>query len=97
MPTFIIKPHLSILMKAALPVVLLLATATACRATAPTDRNTLPNNRPVTEATMPETEEPSRKAGLELPAPLPPVKYPATRKVDHVDANPKIGLRQFLT
>ena len=59
-------------MKAALPVVVLLATASACRATAPTDRNTLPNHRAVTETTIPETAEPSRKAGLELPAPHPP-------------------------
>lgn len=72
-------------MKTALPVVLVLAAATACRATTPPARNTLPSHKPLTEVTVPETGEPSRRAGLEAPTPIPPVKYPVTRRVDHID------------
>ena len=72
-------------MKAVLPLVAMLAAATACRATTPPARNTLPNHQTLTETTMPESGEPSRRAGLELPIPLPPVKYPETRKTDFAD------------
>ena len=54
-------------MKASVCLVAVLAAATACRTTAPIDANALPKHRPITEATMPEYGEPSRRAGLELP------------------------------
>ena len=53
-------------------VVLLLATA--CRTAELIDRNALPKHRPITEATMPEYGEPSRRAGLELPPAPPPAR-----------------------
>jgi hypothetical protein len=56
-------------MKAAFSWLLLLAAllATACRASTPPARNTLPRRQPLTEAVTPENAEPSRKSGLELP------------------------------
>lgn len=48
-------------------VLLALVAATACRATTPPARNTLPRRQPLTEATTPENAEPSRKNGLALP------------------------------
>ena len=49
-------------MKAVFPLLALLTAATACRATSPPDRNTLPRNQALTETTIPETGEPSRRA-----------------------------------
>ncbi|WP_310394326.1 hypothetical protein [Hymenobacter sp.] len=54
-------------MKAAVRLLGLWAAATACRATSAPERNTLPRRQPLTEATTPETAEPSRRAGLALP------------------------------
>jgi len=71
-------------MKALLPLLACLAAAPACRATTPPARNTLPTNQALTETTVPETGEPSRKAGLALLA-TPPVKYPTTRRTDFTD------------
>ena len=58
-------------MKASVCLVVTLAAATACRTAAPIDANALPKHRPITEATMPEYGEPSRRAGLELADTLP--------------------------
>ena len=71
-------------MKAALPLLAFLAAASACRATTPPARNTLPRNQALTETTVPENSDPSRRAGLALPI-IPPVKYPETRKTDFTD------------
>ena len=71
-------------MKAALPLLAFLAAASACRATTPPARNTLPRNQALTETTVPEIGDPSRLAGLALPI-IPPVKYPETRKTDFAD------------
>jgi len=56
-------------MKAAFRLLVPLAAfaVSACRASDPPARNTLPRRQPLTEATTPENAEPSRKAGLELP------------------------------
>ena len=72
-------------MKALLPLLALLTAAAACHATTPPVRNTLPSNQPLTEMPTAETGEPSRRVGLELPLPLPPVKYPETRRTDFTD------------
>ena len=71
-------------MKAALPLLAVLAAATACRATTPPARNTLPSHQALTETTMPENSEPSRLTGLALLA-IPPVKYPESRRSDFTD------------
>ena len=60
-------------MKAALPLLAVLAAATACHATTPPTRNTLPSHQALTETTMPENSEPSRLTGLALLT-IPPVK-----------------------
>lgn len=71
-------------MKPALPILAILAAASACRAVTPPQRNTLPRRQPVTEVTTPENAEPRRLTGLALLA-YPPVKYPTTRKTDFAD------------
>ncbi|WP_236668531.1 hypothetical protein [Hymenobacter rubidus] len=59
-------------MKAALRLLALLATTlSACRATAPAERNTLPRHQPLTEAATPERAEPSRPPRPDTSA-LPP-------------------------
>jgi prolyl oligopeptidase len=69
-------------MKSYLPLIALLTASSACRATPPPVRNTLPSKTPLTEMTTPEPEAPSRPAATLAP---PPVKYPQTRKSDQVD------------
>ena len=56
-------------MKAAfrLLALLVLVAASACRASSGPARNTLPRRQALTETTIPETAEPSRRAGLALP------------------------------
>ena len=56
-------------MKAAFSVLALLATLAlaSCRASSGPARNTIPDHRPLTEATTPETAEPSRRDRLALP------------------------------
>ena len=71
-------------MKIVLPIFALLTAASACRATTPADRNTLPRHQTLTEMTTAETGDPSHLTGLALLAP-PPVKYPITRKTDFTD------------
>jgi prolyl oligopeptidase len=71
-------------MKPVLPFLALLAASSACRATNPPAVNTLPSHSAVTEMTTPEPEAPSRLVPVATLAP-PPVKYPQTRKSDHID------------
>ncbi|MBD2766970.1 hypothetical protein IC235_03570 [Hymenobacter sp. BT664] len=44
-----------------------LAALAACRASTSPARNSLPRHQPLTETTIPENAEPTRRAGLALP------------------------------
>ncbi|WP_035564820.1 prolyl oligopeptidase family serine peptidase [Hymenobacter sp. IS2118] len=71
-------------MKAAIPLLAVVAALAACRATTKPERNTLPSNQPLTEMTSPERGEPSRRTGLAVLVPA-PVKYPTARRAPVTD------------